>query len=75
MINGRLGEIFFDWKRGKPVILGHGYVKRSEYKTTREKRMIKADTNAVHLTYRHKKYRDQDTGKEIPLGKLGHRMS
>ena len=53
VINGRLSELFFDRKNGTPVILAHAYVKVSEYKTRREKRMIREDTKKHRFTYRN----------------------
>ena len=70
IINGRLAEIFFEKKKGKPRILGHCYVKRSEYKTTREQKYIREDSKKFRLTYRHRQYVDQLTGKRVAKGAL-----
>ena len=58
IINNRLSEIFFGRKKGKckKVIWAHCYVKRSEYKTKREQKMIVKDTKRCRFTYRNKKY-------------------
>ena len=37
MINNRLAELFFDKIKGKLVLHAHAYVKKSEYKTKKEK--------------------------------------
>lgn len=62
IINGRLAEIFFDnetkVKKGAlKKIQGHCYVEISEYKTKRERQMIKKDTERNRFSYRNKKYR------------------
>ena len=59
MVNNRLAELFFDKIKGKPVLFAHAYVKKSEYKTRHEQRMIMEDTKRHHFTYRNKKYFDQ----------------
>ena len=51
--------IFFERQKEKLNILGHAYVKKSEYKTRHEQRMIREDTKKYHFTYRNKKYFDQ----------------
>ncbi len=61
IINNRLAEIYFEKKKGKRVPWAHAYVKKSEYKTKREQKMIAADTKQCQFTYRNKKY----TKKEI----------
>ena len=58
ILNGRLAEVFFDTlKGGKPKVHSHGYVKRTEYKTRHEKKMIDDDTKKNRLSYRKGKYR------------------
>ena len=59
MINNRLAELFFDKIKGKLILYTHAYVKKSEYKTRHEQRMIREDTKKYHFTYRNKKYFDQ----------------
>lgn len=55
-VNGRLAEVFFR-RRGKNVIFqGFCYVRRAEYKTKREQKWIKEDTEKVKLVYRGGKY-------------------
>lgn len=61
IINNRLAEIFFEKKKGKANIWAHCYVKKSEYKTKREQKMIAQDTKKCRFVYRNKKY----TRKEI----------
>jgi len=61
MINGRLAHVFFDIKRGnKKHIFGHSYIKASELRTAREKRVMKNDIKKTRLSYRNKKYRRLD---------------
>lgn len=55
-INGRLAEIFIEEKRGKARIWGHCYVREDEYKTLKEKKWIKTDTEKYQFTYRNNKY-------------------
>ena len=68
IINGRLSEFFFDKKRDRPIILGHAYVKESEYKTRHEKRLIREDTKKYHFSYRNKKYFDQIRREPVAAG-------
>ena len=69
IVNGKLAEIFFDRKKnGDPIMLGFCYVKKSEYKTKREKQYIKTDTKKYRLTYRNKKYFDQINRQLIASG-------
>lgn len=58
MVNGRLAEIFFECdKKDKPKIVGHCYVRREEYETKREQRMIDVDITRARVVFRHKTYR------------------
>ncbi|GEM_PF-2636468 len=57
IINGRLAEFFFRNLKNKSQIQGHGYVKRSKYKTKREQKIIDEDTKKYHFTYCNEKYR------------------
>ena len=57
IINNKLAEIHFDkTKTGKPKFRGHCYVKKSEYKTKQEQKMIADDIKMYRFTYRNKKY-------------------
>lgn len=64
LINGRLAELFFEKEKGKVRMLGHAYVKRSEYTTKREQRMIDADLKKMRFVYRKDKhtYKNSITG-------------
>lgn len=57
-INGRLAEIYFDKNKGKSKILGHCYVKKSDFKTERELRWIEEDTSRFNFVYKNSKYKD-----------------
>ena len=57
IVNTKLAEIFFEKNKKKINILGHCYVEESEYKTKKEKRWIKEDTQKMRLVYRNNKYR------------------
>lgn len=57
IVNNKLSEIFFETKRGKSSIQCHCYVKESEYKTKREKKMILTDTKKYKFTWRNKEYK------------------
>lgn len=60
-INNRLGEIYFDKdKNGKNKIKAHCYVDIRTFKTKQEKKWIKIDTKKYRLTYRNKKYINQN---------------
>ena len=56
LINGRLVELFFEKEKGIVRMLGHAYVKRSEYKTKREQKMIDADLKKMQFRYRKKRH-------------------
>lgn len=70
LVNGRLVELFFEKKHGKPYMLGHAYVKENEYKTAHEKKQIRTETEKFRFTYRNKSYTDQTTREKVPLGKI-----
>ena len=55
IVNGKLAEIFFNEKKG---IYGHCYVKKSEYKTKREQKMIEVDTGRYNFMYSNGVYKD-----------------
>ena len=71
LINGRLAELFFEKEKGKVRMLGHAYVKRSEYKTKREQRMIDADLKKMQFRYRKKEH----TYKNSLTGDVFHPVS
>ena len=73
IINGRLAELFFEKKKGRPYLLAHAYVKASHYKTAHEKRMIRKDTKKYRFTYRNKQYTNQLTGKREAKGTFPRR--
>lgn len=56
IVNGRLSEIYFEKKRGKPRIFGHCYVKHSEYKTKQEQKWIREDIAQLRFVYRKGMY-------------------
>lgn len=58
IINGRLSELFFEPGKVKPKILGHCYVKREEYKSKKEQKMIDQDITKYRFSYRNKVYKD-----------------
>ncbi len=58
-VNNRLAEIYFDLGKGVSGINGHCFVKRSEYKTKIEQKMIDQDIKKFNLTYRNKKYKEK----------------
>lgn len=57
IVNTKLAEIFFENKKGEINILGHCYVKESEYKTKKEKRWIQEDIRKIRVVFRNRKYR------------------
>ena len=66
LINGRLAEFDFEVIKGKFYMgMGHCYVKRSEYKTKKEQKVIDNDTKRYRFTYRNGKYRR--VGEHTPL--------
>jgi len=57
-VNNRLAEIFFDEGKNKePLIIGHCYVRRDEYKTKKEQKWIDVDLKKIKVVYRNKQYR------------------
>lgn len=58
IINGRLGEIYFEKHAGKPKIRGHCYVDRNTF-TKREQKMIDSDIKTHRFTYRNKHYKQK----------------
>lgn len=63
VVNNHLAEIFYDRKRSKFVILGHCYVKKGEYNTTREQLQIKQDTKKFHFVRKNNTYKQLPTDK------------
>ncbi len=61
-VNGKLAEIFFERQKEKLNILGHAYVKKSEYKTKKEKTWIENDARKFVLIYRNNAYEDLTNG-------------
>jgi len=58
LVNNRLVEIHFRALRGgKKEILGHCYVRPSEYKSAQEKKWIRDDTAKCKFVFRRNKYR------------------
>lgn len=67
LINGRLTEFNFEITKGKYYMTsGHCYVKRSEYKTKYEQKMIDKDIEKNRFTYRHKQYRRVGEKRVLP---------
>lgn len=56
LINGRLGEIYFDRKRGKIIYEGHSYIGPNERLTKREANDLQHDVNHTQLSYYRKQY-------------------
>lgn len=57
IINGRLGEIYFDKKKnGQIKIWGHCYVKREGF-SKQEQKWIDEDIKKTKVVYRNKKYK------------------
>lgn len=58
IINGRLGEIYFEKKKNDQIkFLGHCYVKREEFKTKQEQKCINKDIKKTRVIYRNGKYK------------------
>lgn len=56
IINNKLAEVYFEKKRGKTNFFGHCYVKKTEYKTKHEIKMIEKDIARIRFTYRKGEY-------------------
>ena len=68
LINGRLAEFNFEINKGKFYMgMGHCYVKRSEYKTKYEQKMIDKDIKKYRFTYRNKKSRRAGESTPLPV--------
>lgn len=61
-VNGKLAEIFFGRDEG---IMGYCEVKRSDYKTEKEKRWIEEDLKKYDFIYKDGVYINKVDGKEI----------
>ena len=57
LINGRLGEIYFDHKHGKIIFEGHCYLGKDERLTLREAAELQHDVARTQLTYYRHHYR------------------
>lgn len=60
-VNHKLAEIYFKGKPGKSKILGHCFVKKSEYKTKKELKWLKEDVKKFQLIYKNNKYQPSRT--------------
>ena len=63
IVNGRLGELWFEKDGKKPNIFAHAYLKMGEAKDKETRAMIKADTKKYHFSWRKGVYKDLVTGK------------
>ncbi len=59
IINNKLAEVYFEKKNGEVKFLGHCYIKKSEYKSKKEKAWIEKDTTRVKLIYRNGVYKEK----------------
>ncbi len=67
IVNSRLAEIYFKKKYG---IYGHCYVKREEYNSKREQKMIDKDIKENKFIYRKGYYIDKLTGVKSKAPKI-----
>ena len=58
IVNNRLAEIHFETGKGLLGVWGHCCVKRSEYKTKIEQKMIESDIKKFNLIYQNKVYKE-----------------
>ncbi len=63
LVNGKLAEVFFEKAGGTDKIVSHAFVKKSEYKTKKEKTWIDCDTVKVQLEYKNGRYKKINNGK------------
>lgn len=63
IVNGRLAEIFFEKTRNNVGLVGHAYVKKSDYTTKHERQCIEKDTSKFKLIYKKGVYKDLTTEK------------
>ncbi len=57
IINSKLAEVYFERTKGKPKFLGHCYVKKEEFRSKKEKKMIEMDIVNNQLVYRNGQYK------------------
>ncbi len=65
IVNNQLSEIYFERSKGKVKIIGHCYVKESDYKTKTEARWIKEDTAKLEFAYRKGRYSPKYTSTKL----------
>lgn len=71
LINKRLAEFHYEISKGKFYITyGHCYVKPEEYKTKKEQKWIKRDTEKYRFTYQKGKYRKVGEKTLLPTKNL-----
>ncbi len=56
-INNKLAEIYFQKNKNGIKLLGHCYVKKSEFKTKKEQNWIEKDTSKFKFVYSNKEYK------------------
>ncbi len=57
IVNNKLAELHFERTKGEPKMLGHCYVKKEEYKTKKEQKMIEEDIVNNQLVYKNGEYK------------------
>ncbi len=58
IVNNKLAEIYFDrHKDGSQKITNHCYVKKEDYKTKKEQKMIETDIKKFKVIYRRGEYK------------------
>lgn len=57
IINNKLAEIYFERTKGESKILGHCYVKKEEFRTKKEQKIIEEDILNNQLVYRNGGYK------------------
>ncbi len=58
IVNNKLAEIYFDRdKNGNQKITNHCYVKKEDYKTKHEQKMIETDIKRIKVVYRKGEYK------------------
>lgn len=56
-VNNRLAEIYFEETKNGSKIIGHCYIKLSEYYTKRENNWITEDTKKFQFAYKDGEYK------------------
>ena len=51
IVNNKLAEIYFEKKKGKINFLGHCYIKKNDFTSSKEKKWISEDIKKVKLIY------------------------